>query len=219
MKPDQAAENLQVIRTLMERSAVYRRALAPIMCFNGATGLAGCAACSLLGINNTLTFVELWFSIAAIALSGSFLLIRRQALKDSEPLWSPPTKRVFTAIVPTLGVGALFGTVFLFNNNPNGDGIGIVSIVWSISYGCALHAAGFFTPRGVRVFSWAFLLAGGVAFLGELAFDGGSGKSGQNNPLDSLFNGNGLFMGITFGGLHLAYGIYLYFTESRKTES
>jgi hypothetical protein len=40
MKPDWAEENLQTIRTLMERSAVYRRALAPIMFFAGLVGLA-----------------------------------------------------------------------------------------------------------------------------------------------------------------------------------
>ena len=38
METNWAAEHLQVIRTLMERSAVYRRALAPIMTFNGAIG-------------------------------------------------------------------------------------------------------------------------------------------------------------------------------------
>ena len=40
MQTDWASENLQVIRTLMERSAVYRRALAPVMGLVGATGIA-----------------------------------------------------------------------------------------------------------------------------------------------------------------------------------
>jgi len=40
MESNWAAEHLQVIRTLMERSALYRRALAPIMIFNGVVGLA-----------------------------------------------------------------------------------------------------------------------------------------------------------------------------------
>ena len=48
MKPDWAEENLQTIRTLMERSAVYRRALAPIMLFAGAVG----AAAAIIGMNN-----------------------------------------------------------------------------------------------------------------------------------------------------------------------
>src|SRR5262249_16236529 len=35
MESNWAAEHLQVIRTLMERSAIYRRGLAPIMIFHG----------------------------------------------------------------------------------------------------------------------------------------------------------------------------------------
>ncbi len=43
MEPKWAEENLQTIRTLMERSAVYRRALAPIMLFAGLLGVTAAA--------------------------------------------------------------------------------------------------------------------------------------------------------------------------------
>ena len=39
MEPNWAAEHLQVIRTLMERSAIYRRALTPIMLLLGSFGV------------------------------------------------------------------------------------------------------------------------------------------------------------------------------------
>jgi len=39
MESNAAAEHIQVIRTLMERAAVYRRALAPVMIFNGVLGI------------------------------------------------------------------------------------------------------------------------------------------------------------------------------------
>ena len=45
MEPHSAAADLQVIRTLMERSALYRRALAPIMMLAGVMGLAGGVLC------------------------------------------------------------------------------------------------------------------------------------------------------------------------------
>ena len=41
MNPKWAEENLHTIRTLMERSALYRRALAPVMLVCGIAGLAG----------------------------------------------------------------------------------------------------------------------------------------------------------------------------------
>ncbi len=43
METNWAAEQLQTIRTLMERSAVYRRALAPIMLFVGFVGVLAAA--------------------------------------------------------------------------------------------------------------------------------------------------------------------------------
>ena len=48
MENNWAAENLQTIRTLMERSAIYRRALAPMMTFVGAMGTAAALAGALL---------------------------------------------------------------------------------------------------------------------------------------------------------------------------
>ena len=44
MDSNWAEKNLEAIRTLMERSAVYRRALAPIMSFTGVVGLLGAFA-------------------------------------------------------------------------------------------------------------------------------------------------------------------------------
>ena len=44
MQSDWAAENLQVIRTLMERSAIYRRALGPMTTFAGGLGTAAAIA-------------------------------------------------------------------------------------------------------------------------------------------------------------------------------
>src|SRR5512133_449370 len=105
MESNWAAENLQVIRTLMERSAIYRRALAPIMIFNGVIGLGGGIVGWTLKISSTRAFVAYWAVVALVALAGSFALVRRQALRDAEPFWSPPTRRVAQALVPPLFAG------------------------------------------------------------------------------------------------------------------
>src|SRR6266478_8309921 len=93
MESNWAAEHLQVIRTLMERSAVYRRALAPIMIFNGIVGVAGGALGAFFKMDSTKGFIGFWAGAGLLALGGSFLLVRRQALKEAEPFWSPPTRR------------------------------------------------------------------------------------------------------------------------------
>src|SRR5690348_1078463 len=99
METNWAEEHLQTIRTLMERSAVYRRALAPIMVWNGIVGVVVGVVGWKLGVRTCRTFVEVWSGAAVVAIIGSFLLVRRQALKDAEPFWSPPTRRIAQAVL------------------------------------------------------------------------------------------------------------------------
>jgi hypothetical protein len=204
MEQDWAAEHLQVIRTLMERSAVYRRALAPVMTFAGLVGIAAAVAAYFGSVHSLRGFIGFWGAVSVIALSGTFILVRRQAIKDQEPLWSPPTRRVSQALIPCLFVGALTGIIFWLGlpETPASD-VKILSPIWIILYGCALHAAGFFMTRGIKLFGWAFIFAGSalIFVLPKLTF-----------PLSPHW-----VMGFFFGGLHLAYGIYLYFTEQRRT--
>lgn len=218
MESNWAAEHLQVIRTLMERSAVYRRALAPIMTFNGALGTAAGLAGYAFGISSPCSFIFFWAVVGALAVAGSFLLVRRQALKASEPFWSPPTRRVTQALLPPLIAGFIIGAVAWANmymslGPQTIDPLGPLQdllwlpVGWVVLYGCAFHAAGFFMPRGMRIFGWAFIVGGcGLFALGVPGW------------ADSLTYAHGI-MGFFFGVLHLAYGVYLYFTEPRKNET
>ena len=59
--------------------------------------------------------------------------------------------------------------------------------------------------RGIKLFGWVFILIGCGLLLSMLS--------------ETLLKREAsvhLVMGGVFGGLHLAYGIYLYFTEQRK---
>ena len=202
MNPNWAEENLQTIRTLMERSALYRRALAPIMFLAGAMGVLAAAAGLILRLESNRAFGALWLSTAIIAVAGAFLIARRQALKDSEPFWSPPTRRVTQALVPPLFAGLCMGGLVLIIC-PRDIEV-IAALLWALFYGCALHAAGFFMPRGIRWFGWCFILSScALLYILMLA------------QIDFPINGHWL-MGFFFGVLHLAYGAYLYLTEKGK---
>ena len=213
METQQAAEHLQVIRTLMERSSVYRRALAPVMTFNGIIGTAAAVAGLALKIEAPRPFILFWAGVAVAALAGSFVLVRRQALKDSEPFWSPPTRRVTQAFLPPLVAGSLISGIILMRSGPSpSEGMSALAMLWLplgwlVLYGCAMNAAGFFMTRGIKLFGWAFILAGCALFAVDLP-----------NGEQQRFVAHGI-MGIFFGVLHLAYGIYLYFTEKRGNES
>jgi hypothetical protein len=210
MESDWAAEHLQVIRTLMERAAVYRRALAPIMLFNGILGSLAAVLGLVLKIDTPRGFILFWGGVAVVAIGGSLGLVRRQALSAAEPFWSPPTRRVTQAMLPAVVAGLILSAVVVAKLSWAAPDFGReiallwLPLCWIVLYGCGFHGAGFFMPRGMRLFGWAFVLGGcaGVA-LGV--------PTGMTREVWAH-----LLMGFFFGLLHLAYGIYLYFTEQRK---
>ncbi|MDB6108706.1 MAG: hypothetical protein JWR69_456 [Pedosphaera sp.] len=207
MNSNWAADNLQAIRTLMERSAIYRRALAPVMTFTGLVGILAALIGAWLNIVKVPAFTKYWMGVSLLAIAGDYVLVRRQALKESEPFWSPPTRRVTQALLPALFVGMIVGVVFIrWVDNP--EGTVLLPTIWMLLYGCALHAAGFFMPRGIRLFAWLFLVVGAGIFLGL-----------QVTHYAPRMNFGHVLMGFFFGGVQLAYGIYLYFTEQRKNEA
>jgi hypothetical protein len=204
MEHHAAAEHLEVIRTLMERSALYRRTLAPIMLYIGSVGtLAGALGLSA-GIESWRAFVAWWLTAAFVAVAGAFAVARRQALQDNDRFWSPPTVRVTQAMVPPLAAGFVFSLAML------ADGFGQVRWLFvlcnALFYGCAVHAAGFFMPRGMKLFGWLIIVLAGAALLAL--------PSLEATPSPRLGHA---VMGVLFGLLHLAYGVYLYVTEPRKS--
>jgi hypothetical protein len=203
MESKWAEENLQTIRTLMERSAVYRRALAPIMLFVGTLGIAAAVAGLLFHLDSLRVFITFWLGTAVITVVGAFFIARRQALKEKEAFWSPPTRRVGQALMPPLLAGMCLGALPAFTSGPD-ELTKIVTLVWILFYGCALHAAGFFMSRGIKLFGWLFIASGCVLFY-VFATD----------LLHGDLNAHWL-MGFFFGVLHLAYGAYLYLTEKGK---
>ena len=186
----------------MERSAVYRRALAPIMLFAGALGVIAAAVGIEWQLNRTRAFDELWLVTAATAVIGVFAIARGQAIHHREPFWSPPTRRVGQALLPALVAGMMLGLLFLFSDTMLNLTLPL-AFFWMLFYGCALHSAGFFMPRGVRLFGWIFIIS---AFIwGALV-----------SVRPAFIPDANWIMGFFFGALHLAYGGYLYLTEKGK---
>jgi len=101
-----------------------------------------------------------------------------------------------------LFAGAI-GTVALVLPRPGEASLApLLPYVWAVCYGLALHAAGFFTLRGIRQLGFAFVLAGG--FFGVAAY----------LPMVNLLSfleadlqmGAHLQMGALFGVCHLISG-------------
>ena len=207
MESNWATENLQVIRTLMERSALYRRALAPMLLAAGALGMVAGVAGWQLKIMAGRPFVLFWLLVSAVAVALSFFLVRRQALKDGERVWSGPTRRVAHAMTPAIAVGAVISLIALGVGAEHGYWVErFLPPIWMILYGLAAHSAGFFMERGIRLLGILFVLAG-LATLGAC---------GLSREFLETASGH-LLMGGSFGFLHLLCGGYLYFTEKGKS--
>jgi hypothetical protein len=204
MDSNWASENIQTIRTLMERSALYRRALAPVMLSAGIIGLAAAAVAHFVPVSSNRSFALYWLGVSLVTSLTAFLLVRRQALRDHEPVWSSPARRVTEAMQPSFIAGGAVAVMLVFWDQNLGVASWHAAAAWVLLYGCALCAAGFFTPRGLKLFGRVFIYAGcGLLLISPIPI----GDTRQNAHY---------VMGFFFGGLHLAYGIYLYFTERRN---
>ena len=200
----EAACHLEMIRTLMERTALYRRALAPVMI---AVGIIGCTAAGIgwewLGDISANTFVAYWLSVALIVIAVVLGIIRRQALSDHEPFWSLPTRRVVESMLPSLLIG-MFAAVMMSALNTSGMSlVRWLPGIWMVQYGIALHGAGFFTLRGIRLFGCIVLSIGAGLLVFEMIQGPGHTSTQRLNAI----------MGFGFGLSHLACGIYLILRE------
>jgi hypothetical protein len=205
MNSDWAAKHLQVIRTLMERATLYRQTLAPIMLRLGGLGVIA----SLLGWKQNWAdhriVVSYWMGVGLVGVGWTYGLARRQALIADEPFWSPPTRRVTQAMLPSLVAGTLTGFWMLsLPAKLASPASWWLPAGWMVFYGCAMHAAGFFMPRGMKLFGWLFIGCGCLTALGLTLCP-------QPPPLRWVH----AIMGVSFGGLHLAYGLYLKWTENK----
>ena len=206
MSAQWAEENLNTIRTLMERASVYRRALAPVAIAVGVLGIAAAGLTEGLAWTGQNNFADYWMGLGVVAVLTALLLVRRQALRADEEFWSPPTRRVAQVMAPLLLAGLGLGVLEILNTGGR-DSIRLIAL-WMVLYGGALHAAGFFMQRGLKLVGWFFVIFGSICLwlhtLGEMKW------------LDEAHAH--WVMGWAFGANHLAYGLYLKLTAKPVEE-
>jgi hypothetical protein len=194
------------------------------MTYTGVVGLLAASLAQWQRIRGPEKFVIFWLCVGLVSLAGSFLLVRRQAIADKDQLWSPPTRRVFQSAAPFFCVGFFLGVseIFwstaatnpLYQSDPHHPITRLIAF-WLMCHGGAMHAMGFFMKRGIKLFGWVLILAGMSLYIAlniPIIVDKMPAWSNGTPTPDRIGH---LLMGVLFGGSHLSYGIYLYFTEER----
>jgi hypothetical protein len=201
-----AEENLNTIRTLMERASVYRRALAPVAIAVGVLGIVAAGLAEGIGWTGKNIFAGYCLGVGIVTILTALLLVRRQALQADEEFWSPPTRRVAQVMGPLLLAGLGLGVLEILNTGGR-DSICLIAL-WMVLYGGALHAAGFFMQRGLKLVGWIFIISGTISLYLH--------TMGEVKWLEEA-NANWV-MGWAFGANHLAYGLYLKLTAKPVEE-
>ena len=189
-------DNLRVIRRLMERGRRYEAITG-----RGAL-LAGVAALVVAGLVQWLAhasgFGRAWgFLIAwpALALACAAGLLRAGLRIPARPndveteRLSSAARAVGRAVLPAYVLSAALTLAALSTLH-----VMILPGAWAALHGIAILATAYHAPRRLVILGWIFLLSG----AGMLAAIG----------LFRLQVPPNLAMAITFGGLHLGYGLY-----------
>ena len=188
MTPREAQDTLSTIRTLMERGTVYKNISSASAIAAGLVTLAGCAvrAAGILPFDDKWSFFTVWGSVFAVAVAAIVGFTAAEANRNGEPLWSRSARTVVFSILPAFLAAVVLSHV-LFQR----DLRDLLPGTWMLLYGCGALAMSFFTPLSIRILGIAFMAAGTIA----LCF---------------LPGHDVLAMGVSFGGIHLAWGMALW---------
>lgn len=213
MDTQRAAEELKVIRQLMERPVRYstQSGLAGIIA--GLAAVAGLCV-DLYNWSHSETHQEamernmlVWAGVLVVAVAGVLVLTRIRERRQSMPLWSPIKARIARTVLPPClaGIALTFATVHFFLQTGHIEQGYLIPTIWMVFYGLACWQLGEFSVREVRWLGAAFLLAGVVT---AFVFQGYPGLLANI----SLFGLPGFLfpyiaLGVSFGGFHILYGI------------
>ncbi|MCW1925404.1 hypothetical protein OKA05_22780 [Luteolibacter arcticus] len=198
----EAAEQLRVIRTMMERATIFRALSGEAALLGGAMSLA---AGWLSEGKAGWRWGNVWLGGLAVVLLFALWQLLRVAHVHQRPLWSHGLKVALRGALPSLVAGGFVGLLFL---RGGGKGAEIMAACfWILHYGLALLAIREFAPKSMIWLGLAFMVTGLVALSAATFVQ-------SMSPLLIRMGPSGL-MAATFGGFHLLYGAAIVTTTRR----
>jgi hypothetical protein len=206
MDAQRAADELKVIRQLMERPVRYST-------MSGLSGiLAGCV--TLLGLATdaiiyrftgpeTVMWINviIWAMIFVLAVAGTLGLTRMREVRQGMPFWSPIKRRILMTLLPPFVAGAGLTVIIIarwFLDVPHAEfQPGLIAPLWMLFYGVACWQVGEFSIPEIRLLGAAFVVFGLIcaAFFQTEIF-------GYLRGLAYYVT-----LGVSFGMFHIVYGL------------
>jgi len=200
---EEAAEQLRVIRSVMERATVFRALSGETALIGGAAALA---AAWLSEGRDRWAWAAWWLGGLAVVLAFNVFQIFRVQSSTGRPFWSQGLKVALRGIMPSLIAGGFIGLLFVRWNQEV-----LAACIWIVHYGVALLAIREFAPKSMGWLGWSFVVAGIIGF---------AGVTDLLHPLtmwmvNAKINASHL-MAVTFGAFHLIYGALIVTTNRRE---
>ncbi len=178
-----AADNLNFIRSTMERSGLFTALPGSAGVLLGLDGIAAAILGSRAGSREQ--WLAIWIGAAFLGLSIGLWSVARRARQLSVPLTRGPARSFAIGLAVPLMAGALLtGALWRYG------AFGAMPATWMLLYGSALLSAGTFSLRRVRTMGAAFFVAGALSLC---------------TPMSPLGWGTNGLLALTFGGLHLVF--------------
>lgn len=191
----EAEEHLRVIRQAMERSTRH----STLSGLSGVVvGLLALAACFLTQEvtpqftwpASRFAFVGTWGLVLVLAVLTDFALTKRRAARIGKGPFSPLGLHLLRAAAPGFLAGFVLSAFYLVHPLSIG---GYLYGIWMVAYAVSLLSVGMFSVKEVSFLGGAFLVAGAATLLLPQGF----------------VIGPRAMMAITFGGFHIAYGVWM----------
>ena len=197
----EAAEQLRVIRSMMERATIFRA-------LSGETALIGGAvSIGVAWFSEKRTgwdWAYWWLGgLLVVLVFYVFQLLRMKAANKSQ-FWSPGLRLALRGALPSLIAGGFMGLLFV----RAGSHIA-AACMWIVHYGIALLAIREFAPKSMVWLGWAFVIFGVTSLVGVTDIFHVESEWMVHLNASRL-------MAIAFGGFHLIYGGLIVTTGRRE---
>ena len=184
---DTALSNLDTIRTVMVRATRYTHISVVGILLGGAAASTAALLGRVLGISpveKPLAFLALWTAAFGPAILLGFLTSARKARQSGEAFWNRKLQLVALGFFPAPLLGLVL-TALLYDIGK----LDLAPGVWAGLYGVGILSVAAFLDWEFQLTAWSFLVASAAALFLL-----------RSQPHLSLF--------ISFGGIHLALGVY-----------